>query len=515
MPPRQRQNPNEITNTPTGYQILRFHQRRAQGKGLGLAAGLQKLRPMKFRLHLFVLPMLIAVLNLMPADRVTAQIFTTLHSFAFDGDGAYPYSGLVLAGNTLYGTAVAEGGGNDTVFAVNIDGTGFTNLHRFGGSNRALLYSGLFLSGNTLYGVAAQGGSSSNGAVFAVNTDGTGFTNLYSFTNDWSSGVGFPYAGLILSGNTLYGTAAAGGVFAVDTDGTGFRSLHSFTAGNYDSAGYYTNSDGDYSYAVLLLSGDTLYGTAYEGGGSGGGTVFAMNTNGTGFTIVHNFSRESTNSSGVYTHSDGGFPHAGLILLGNTLYGTAADGGSSGNGTVFAVNINGTGFRTLHSFTGSDGDGPWAALISSGNTLFGTTVFGGSSGYGTVFTINTDGTGFTNLFSFNGPGGGIFPYAGLVLSGNTLYGTASDYLSDPNLGTVFSLSFRPQLTIASSGPNVILSWPTNVGGFDCSGFNLQSTSNLISSTIWSTNSPAPVVVNGQKTVAAAISSQRRFYRISK
>ena len=43
-------------------------------------------------------------------------------------------------------------------------------------------YGGLILSGNTLYGTAQYGGSSGNGTVFAVNTDGTGFTNLYSFT---------------------------------------------------------------------------------------------------------------------------------------------------------------------------------------------------------------------------------------------------------------------------------------------------------------------------------------------
>ena len=41
------------------------------------------------------------------------------------------------------------------------------------------------------------------GTVFAVNTDGKGFTNLHSFAyNDGAR----PRAGLILSGNTLYGT---------------------------------------------------------------------------------------------------------------------------------------------------------------------------------------------------------------------------------------------------------------------------------------------------------------------
>ena len=106
------------------------------------------------------------------------------------------------------------------------------------------------------------------------------------------------------------------------------------------------------------------------------------------------------------TNSDGANPHAALILSGNTLYGTADIGGNSDRGTVFAINTDGTGFTNLHSFTAlvnstnSDGANPEAGLILSGNTLYGTAQYGGSSGNGTVFAINTDGTGFTNLHSF-------------------------------------------------------------------------------------------------------------------
>ena len=81
------------------------------------------------------------------------------------------------------------------------------------------------------------------------------------------------------------------------------------------------------------------------------------------------------------TAIDGAQSEAGLILSGNTLYGTASNGGSSGNGTVFAVNTDGTGFTTLHSFTdGNDGANPGAGLILSGNTLYGTASEGGSFG---------------------------------------------------------------------------------------------------------------------------------------
>jgi len=472
-----------------------------------------------------VLPALIAGLNLIPAGRVTAQTFTNLHSFAGSpSDGAVPYAGLILSGNILYGTAEQGGSsGYGTVFAINPNGTGFTNLHSFiYGSDGASPYAGLILSGNTLYGTAYQGGSSGHGTVFAVNTNGTGFTNLHSFTatsNYTNSDGANPYAGLILSGNTLYGTAYQGGssgfgtVFAVHTNGTGFTNLHSFTA--FVSG---TNSDGGSPYAGLILSGNTLYGTAGYGGSSGHGTVFAVNTDGTGFTNLHSFTAVSGFSS---TNSDGANPIAGLILSGNTLYGTAFYGGSSGNGTVFAVNTDGTGFTTLHSFmafsvlssTNSDGANPYAGLILSGNTLHGTAKQGGSSGNGTVFAVNTNGTGFTNLHSFAGyPSDGTTPFGGLILSGNTLYGTAANGGSS-GYGTVFSLSLGsvipPLLTIIRSGANVILTWPT-----DAAGFTLQSTTNLVSPAVWITNSPAPVVVNGQNAVTNPISGTQKFYRLS-
>jgi uncharacterized repeat protein (TIGR03803 family) len=150
-------------------------------------------------------------------------------------------------------------------------------------------------------------------------------------------------------------------------------------------------------------------------------------------------------------------------------------------------------------------------LILSGNTLYGTASQGGSSGKGTVFVLNIDGTGFTTLYTFTGGSDGATPYGGLILSDNTLYGTAG-YGGSFGFGTVFSLSLPiapPQLTIIPSGANVILTWPTNANGF-----TLQSTTNLGSSAVWTTNSPAPVVVNGQYAVTNPISGAQQFYRLS-
>lgn len=177
--------------------------------------------------------------------------------------------------------------------------------------------------------------------------------------------------------------------------------------------------------------------------------------------------RSAINPNLTVTNSEGALPEAGLILSGSTLYGTTYTGGSFGNGTVFAVNTDGTRFTNLYSFTAltmntnRDGAHPQAALILSGGALYGTTYQGGSAGNGTVFRLSLT-------------------------------------------------SLQPQLNVRPAGSNVVLTWPTN-----STGFSLQATTNLASPTVWTAISPDPVVVNGQNTVTNPISGTPQFFRLSK
>ena len=448
--------------------------------------------------HLLIALALLAAVNQSPA-----QTFTNLHSFSSSGDGGNPYGSLVLSGSRLYGTANDGGSsGNGSVFAINTDGTLFsngtvyTNLHSFAFGDGVNPYDGLVLSGNTLYGTANQGGSHGNGTVFAINTDGTGFTNLYSFTGG-SDGAN-PYGGLVLSGSTLYGTTTQGGgfgngtVFALTTNGT-FTPLHPFTGG----------SDGANPYCGLVLSGNTLYGTT-AGSGSGlapNGTVFAINTNGTVFSNGTVF----TNLHTFISTSDGASPHYGLVLSNNILYGTASQGGSHGNGTVFALTTAGTGFTNLYNFTAtvsgdnSDGTSPNALILSS-NLLYGTATHGGSAGNGTIFVVSTNGTGFTNLYSFttlvsSANRDGANSKAGLMVSSNVLYGTAV-FGGSSHAGTVFALNLNSStstpptpipLTIQLAGNAVVLSWTNSTFALQSASFATGTYTNITGATTPYTN----------------------------
>jgi len=127
-----------------------------------------------------------------------------------------------------------------------------------------------------------------------------------------------------------------------------FTNLHCFNATSGAKGYNGTNSDGEYEFFGIAFVGNTLYGTAQAGGSAGWGTVFAINTDGRGFTNLHSFAATS-GTNGAYssgTNLEGAWPNGGLILSGNTLYGTAQAGGSAGWGTVIAVNTDGTGFAT-------------------------------------------------------------------------------------------------------------------------------------------------------------------------
>jgi len=323
-----------------------------------------------------------------------AQTFSVVRSFgiATNVTGFTPQAPLVQGPDgTLYGTTVsAEGHAFGTVFKIQPDGTGLTALKVFTNAVDGYSPSGaLLLNGTTLYGTTRTGGSAAFGNVFKINTDGSGFTVIKAFATGGLEGLG-PVGGLVLSGSTLYGATANGGstgsgtVFSVNTDGTGFTVLKNFGS---------IANDGSSPQGGLVLSGSTLYGTTQGGGTLFDGTIFKINTDGSSYSILKNFTG---------TASDGRTPLAGLLLSGSTLYGTTYFGGANNVGVVFSVATSGSGFQVIKSFAGgTDAAKPQSALVVGGTTLYGTTTYGGLAGNsGTVFALSTDGNTYKLLKSF-------------------------------------------------------------------------------------------------------------------
>jgi uncharacterized repeat protein (TIGR03803 family) len=237
-----------------------------------------------------------------------------------------------------------------------------------------------------------------------------------SVTNDGTQ----PWTTLVQGRDgALYGTTHTGGsnnfgtIFKLNTDGTGYAVLHHFG----DRAG-----DGGNPLGGLTTGSDgLLYGTTTFGGSKGVGTIFKLQPDGTGYAIIRNFT----------DLSDGSQPQAGLIEGSDgALYGaTSAGPGGSYGGTAFVIRKDGTGFRVLHRFgpfTSNDGAQPLASLLEgSDGALYGTTSTGGGSAVGSVFKMNKDGSGYQKLYAFGFGAPVINPFANLLEgSDHALYGTA-------------------------------------------------------------------------------------------
>jgi len=234
-----------------------------------------------------------------------------------------------------------------------------------------------------MYGTTQFGGTSQNcnegcGIVYELTPSGNGYTEsvLYSFsgTPDGS----WPFAGLVLDNKgNLFGTTFIGGPNDLGTifelsyvPGVGWTEhvLYAFKG---------TDDGGKPAGGVIFDSAGNLYGTTYEGGSGGGGTVFELSPSGDTWTfkLLYSFSVDSCGPAEALTMDGAG-----------NLYGTTWCGGIYNNGNVFKLSNTEDGwvYTSLHDFTGgADGGGHVLSNVSidADGTLYGTTQSGGESAY--------------------------------------------------------------------------------------------------------------------------------------
>ena len=319
---------------------------------------------------------------------------SVLYSFlgAEQGDAQKPIGQLVLdsAGN-LYG--VARDGGSDDVGAVfRIDANSHAEslLHSFtyGTQDGTLPTNSLLIDGQgNLFGTTTQGGANDTGTVFEITPDGRE-TLLASFGQAEAGEPAVPRGDLALdSAGNLYGTTQFGGssghgtvwkLAAASRGATVVPTvLHSFAGPPADGA--------EPVGGVLLdAASGTLYGTTQLGGVNDTGTVFRCAVDGSGERIVYAFADLSGN--------DGAAPMAPLVMdSAGMLYGTT-DAGGTGFGTVFAVDPVSGRETVLHRFGGyAGGDGQMLRnarlMIDTAGQLVGVTQLGGANNTGVVYSL--------------------------------------------------------------------------------------------------------------------------------
>jgi uncharacterized repeat protein (TIGR03803 family) len=349
-----------------------------------------------------------------PAAAGMPWVETILHSFAAGDDGYWPSTALTIAASgALYGTTTAGGApAFGTVFAL-------MPPTRAGGPwTEQILYS------------------------FA-GPDGPG-----------GDGVG-PWGRLIAGADgVLYGTAPFGGAYGW---GIAFSLKPSPGGGSWTETilhNFGAEGDGSDVLSGLTASGGVLYGTTYFGGTSNYGVVFSLtppSSAGGDWTEAVLYSFAGGN--------DAENPEFGNLVVGagGVLYGTTYDGGEYGKGTVFSLTppaSQGAAWSesVLLSFSYRSGESPDGGLaIDKAGNLYGTTSAGGNStkGLGTVFQLAPPAEAggpwkFTDLHTFTNSTNGIVPMSGVTIDAENkvIYGTTSGFYYIPqNGGTVFSLTF--------------------------------------------------------------------------
>ena len=340
------------------------------------------------------------------------------------------------------------------------------NTYTPAGNYGAYPLGGLVADANgNLFGTTVEGGYD-YGTLFEIPKTATGYGAGFALTSfNYSNGYE-PLGNLTIDakgdlfGTTAYGGNGYGNVFELVNNGTVANPSY---ASNPTDLGNFNYSNGYYPTGGLITDahGDLL-GTAYEGGTNSYGAVFELvkdASSPTGF--------DTPIALVNFNYSNGAYPYGSLTTdTHGNLFGTTYDGGTSGYGTVFEVMKTATGYANtptvLANFNYSNGDHPYGNLVAdSHGDLFGVTYEGGANGYGTVFEIPKTASGYGSLvtvFSFNGSNGAN-PASGLTIdSHGNLFGTT--YEGGTNgVGTAFEIPFVP-LSITGSGSEYVKG-PTN------------------------------------------------------
>jgi uncharacterized repeat protein (TIGR03803 family) len=367
--------------------------------------------------------------------RTDTKAYNVINSFV--DWGSRPESELVRGTDGyLYGMTPNGGTyGHGTLFKISTTGD-ITILKHFnyyaeGGNPKGSLIQAT--DGN-FYGMLNGSSTYSGGAIFKMTPGGQ-----FSVIKNLSLGTdgGGPNGRLLqASDGSFYGINTSGGAF-------GYGTIFRLTLGGVYSVlkAFNGTTEGANSYGSLIqASNGALYGMTRYGGDFKSGVIFRIETTG-GYKVIKHLN-SATDAAG---------PRGNLVQgKDGWLYGMSPSG-SSYNGVIFKINMEGTKFSLLHNMNpGTDGGNPHGSLIQGKDGFFyGTTYLGGGSGYsGTVFKMATNGDVFVVKRFTEASEGGYSSGSVIQTPDGMLYGMTNS--GGKNLkGTIYKLTTGGSITILS------------------------------------------------------------------
>ena len=250
-----------------------------------------------------------------------------------------------------------------------------------------------------------------------------------------------PYDGLQLdpNGTTLYGACGGGGsantdgyyggtLFKIQKDGSGFSVIHRFNPPNVGSAYNIGGSIPGYT-PILVTSDGYLYGVTVQGGSEAYGVFYKVKPDATGYTVLKEF--DGLNSASPQYATNG-------VIRGSDGYFYGGGNSSPDSSILYKIaTTSGSAPTAVHLFASGNLYGQF--MQASNGKLYGIVSAAGNSGVtGGVVSVTTDGSTFTTLHSFSDTDGGHESYSGLIQGSNgTLYGTIYNYST--YVGTIFKI----------------------------------------------------------------------------
>ncbi len=316
----------------------------------------------------------------------------------------------------------------DGLYNVNLNGTNYQKL------NKIPLVAGFILdtsSGKIFY--CSNGGKYKKKYLVEIDVPNNTNTDIHSFSNlpdGYNPGGVIKATNGLLYGITKNGGAAGGGtLFKMNIDGSGFKTIKDFSG-----------NDGQSPFGQLFNGSDgKIYGICRKSGIDGlsdSMLLFGIKTDGTNYSVLHLFDNQITGTVVPELTEGAGGQLFGILSLPDQF---------PPSPSIFRINKDGSGYSILKTLsqTGSDGINSNHGPIYYNGYLYGVcTNFGNSaSSNGSIFRISENGTDFSVIKYFTIDGAdGATPEGGLTLaSDKKLYGITTNYGAN-YLGTIFSIN---------------------------------------------------------------------------
>ncbi|MEP1095203.1 MAG: choice-of-anchor tandem repeat GloVer-containing protein [Cyclobacteriaceae bacterium] len=354
--------------------------------------------------------------------------YEIIHEFEL-ATGSTAYNTLIEDGGKIWGTTRFGGDDNGgVIYNLNADGSGYQVLHHFDVVN-GKRPNGLIKYGAKFFGMTSSGGLNDGGIIFSINADGSGFHKIHDFES--LTGV-TPFGQLLVSNGKFWGMTSWGGsdnwgvIFSIDFDGSGFTVHHNFR--------FVPFVTGLNPVGSLIEVNEKLWGVTQQGGAGSGGTIFNLNTDGTGLEFVYSF----VQGTGIQPWGD-------LTEVDGKLWGTT----TSTSGVIFNIDLDGSNYMVSHSF-GTDAPSSYSTLVQFDDKLYGTTVAGGDTGAGTLFSFDFAESKFTQIHDFTNGLDCAYPRKGITAIGDKLWGISAK--GGNGVGIIYNLNADGSaFTIVSEG----------------------------------------------------------------